>query len=207
MPKVPVLNVEGSPVGEISLSDEVFGQEVNQSLLHQVIRMHLANARRGTADTKTRANVSGGGRKPWRQKGTGRARAGSIRSPLWRKGGVVFGPHPRDYSYVMPKKARRAALKSALSSKVLENNLVIVEGLAFSEPRTKTMVKILENLKASGKTLLVTALPDENVKKSARNIEGMKTFPVGNLNVYDLLTYPKLVITRDAVLRVEEVLA
>ncbi|MDP2859547.1 MAG: 50S ribosomal protein L4 [Bacillota bacterium] len=207
MPKVPVLNVEGNPVGEIDLSDEVFGQEINSSLLHQVVKMHLANARRGTADTKTRGRVAGGGRKPWRQKGTGRARAGSIRSPLWRKGGVVFGPHPRDYSYVMPKKARRAAMKSALSSKVLENNLVVVDGIALSEPKTKTVVKILENLKVDGKALLVTAIPNENVKKSTRNIVGVKTFPVGNLNVYDLLTHAKLVITRDAVERVEEVLA
>jgi large subunit ribosomal protein L4 len=191
----------------MELDDAIFGAEVNETLLHQVVLMHLANLRRGTAETKTRGRVSGGGRKPWRQKGTGRARAGSNRSPLWRKGGVVFGPHPRSYSFVMPKKARRAAMKSALSSKVKENNLVILDGLAMDEPKTKAMAAILSNLNVAGKALVVMAAPDQNVSKSARNIQGVKAAQVGNLNVYDLLVHDKLVITRDAVTRVQEVLA
>lgn len=207
MPKVPVYDTGGKPVGEMELDDAIFGAEVNETLLHQVVLMHLANLRRGTAETKTRGRVSGGGRKPWRQKGTGRARAGSNRSPLWRKGGVVFGPHPRSYSFVMPKKARRAAMKSALSSKVKENNLVILDGLAMDEPKTKAMAAILSNLNVAGKALVVMAAPDQNVSKSARNIQGVKAAQVGNLNVYDLLVHDKLVITRDAVTRVQEVLA
>lgn len=207
MPKVPVYNTEGQTVGEIDLRDDIFGVEVNEPLLHQVVVMHLANRRRGTADTKTRAEVSGGGRKPWRQKGTGRARAGSIRSPLWRKGGVVFGPHPRSYAFTMPKKARRAAMKSALSSKVKENNIIVLENLQFNEPKTRVMAGILSKLNVDRKALIVIPAADQNIIKSARNIEGVKAAPVGNLNVYDLLKHDKLVITKDAVAKVEEVLA
>ncbi len=207
MPKLPIYDIEGNSVGEIDLNDDIFGANVNESLLHQVVRMHLANKRRGTASTKTRAQVRGGGRKPWRQKGTGRARAGTIRSPLWRKGGVVFGPHPRSYSFTMPKKARRLAMKSALSSKVHEGDLIVLEELKFDEPKTRAMAKVLANLNVDRKALVVISEPDEMVSKSARNIEGVKSFPVGNLNVYDVLRHDKLVITKDAVAKVEEVLA
>ena len=207
MPKVPVYNQDGQTVGEIELSDKVFGSEVNEALLHQAVVMHLASLRRGTHDTKTRAEVSGGGKKPWRQKGTGRARAGSNRSPLWRHGGVVFGPHPRSYRFSMPKKARRVALRSALSSKLGEQDLIVLDSLQMAEPKTKAMARILENLKATRSAFLVTAGPDENVMKSARNIAGVKAAPVGNINVYDVLKHKKLVLTKDAVAAVEEVLA
>ncbi len=207
MPKVDVLDTSGTKVGEMELSDSVFGVEINEHLLHTAVRMHLENSRVGTADTKTRAEVSGGGRKPWRQKGTGRARQGTIRSPLWRKGGIVFGPHPREFGFTIPKKARRLALKSALTSKLQSGEMVVLNGLTLSEPKTREMAKILSNLNASKSALLVTAEPDETVARSARNIEGITTSTAQNLNVYDLLSHEKLVITRDAVARVEGVLA
>lgn len=205
MPTVALYNVKGEQVGEIELSDAVFGVAVNEPVIHQVVRMQLANQRRGTASTKTRAEVRGGGRKPWRQKGTGRARHGSIRSPIWRGGGVVFGPKPRDYGFTVPKKMKRLALRSALSAKVAAGELLVLEDLKFEKPRTKQMVEVLSNLKVTGKALVVTAGPDEIVAKSARNIPGVKSIPATNLNVYDLLLHDKLVLTKDAVAKVEEV--
>jgi len=205
MPKVPVYNMEGAQVGEIELRDDIFGAPVNTAVLYEVALMYQANQRKGTHDTKTRGEVAGGGRKPWRQKGTGRARHGSIRSPLWRKGGTVFGPHPRDYSYSVPKKVRRVALKSALSDKVNENNLIVVDSLTFAAPKTKDMVKVLDNLKVEGKALIVTASHDEVVEKSARNIPGVSVMTAPSLNALSLLNHDKLIMTRDAVLKVEEV--
>ncbi|MHB1421499.1 MAG: 50S ribosomal protein L4 [Bacillota bacterium] len=207
MPRVPVYNIEGNQVDEIDLNDTIFGIKVNETVMHQVVVMQRANRRRGTSSTKVRSEVSGGGRKPWRQKGTGRARAGSNRSPLWRGGGITFGPQPRDYSYTMPKKVRRLALKSALSSKVLDGNLVVVDEITMQQPKTKDMAKILGSLGVARKALVVTAKMDENVQKSARNIPGITPLTAASLNVYDLLLHDKLVITRDAVNRVEEVLA
>jgi len=207
MPKVAIYNVNGDQVGELDLSDAVFGVAVHRQALFDVVNKHLASKRRGTHDTKTRAEVSGGGRKPWRQKGTGRARHGSTRSPIWRSGGIVFGPHPRDYSYRLPKKVRRLAMRSALSSKVEGGSIVVLEELAMETPKTKDMVKILGNLKVNNKVLVVTANRDETVFKSARNIPGVKPLSVPGLNVYDLLAHNTLVITKDAVARVEEVFA
>lgn len=207
MPKVAIYNVNGDQVGELDLSDAVFGVAVHQQALFDVVNKHQASKRRGTHDTKTRAEVSGGGRKPWRQKGTGRARHGSTRSPIWRSGGIVFGPHPRDYSYRLPKKVRRLAMRSALSSKVEGGSIVVLEELAMETPKTKDMVKILGNLKVNNKALVVTASRDETVFKSARNIPGVKPLSVPGLNVYDLLAHNTLVITKDAVARVEEVFA
>jgi len=207
VPKVAVVNTNGERVGEIELSEDVFGQPVNEAVLHEVVVMHLANRRRGTHDTKTRAEVRGGGRKPWRQKGTGRARHGSIRSPIWRGGGIVFGPHPRDYSYSVPKKVKRMALKSALSAKVKEGKLIVLDALTLAEPKTKEMVNVIDNLKVNNGALFVTAERDLNVEKSTRNIPGFKSLEARQLNVYDLLDHDNLVLTRDAVTRVEEVLA
>ncbi|SHF10585.1 large subunit ribosomal protein L4 [Desulfofundulus australicus DSM 11792] len=207
MPTVAVYNTNGERVGEIHLQDEVFGVPVHMSVLHDVVVWQLAGRRRGTHDTRTRGEVRGGGRKPWRQKGTGRARHGSIRSPLWRKGGIVFGPHPRDYSYRLPRKVRRLAMKSALSAKVQDGKIVVLEDLKLEQPRTKDMIRILGNLKVNDKALVVTADREENVFKSARNIPGVKPMAADSLNVYDLLAHNTLVITRDAVTRVQEVLA
>lgn len=207
MPKVALYNKDGAAVGEIELNDSVFGAEVNPALLHEVVVMQLANRRQGTADVKTRAEVAGGGRKPWRQKGTGRARQGSTRSPQWRHGGIVFGPAPRSYAYTMPKKARRRALVSALSSKVQEGSIFVLDQFSLAEPKTKEVTKLLANLKIGGKALIVTANADQNVYRSARNIEGVAASPALDLNVYDVLKYGSLVITRDAVAKVEEVLA
>jgi len=206
LPKVSVYNIEGDPVEEIELRDDIFGVEPEPAVLHEVVVMQLANRRRGTHDTKTRAEVSGGGRKPWRQKGTGRARHGSIRSPIWRGGGIVFGPHPRDYGYRVPKKVRRLALKSALAGKVREGNLVVLDEFRLSEPKTKEALRVLSRFGAAGGALVVAAEPDPVVKSAVTNIQGVKFLPVGNLNLYDLLRYPKLLITRAALARVEEVL-
>ncbi len=207
MPMVAVYNTEGEQVGEIDLNDAVFGVPVNESVIHDVLVMQLANRRAGTSDTKTRSEVRGGGRKPWRQKGTGRARHGSIRSPIWRGGGVTFGPHPRDYSYSVPKKVKRLALKSALSAKANNGKIVVLEDLPFKEPKTKEMVRVLENLKIDGKALVVTSDRDVNIDKSARNIPGIKPMVARGLNVYDLLVHSTLVITKDAVAKVAEVFA
>ena len=205
MPKVAVYDMNGSQVDEIELSDAVFGIEPHAAVLHDAVVMQLASMRRGTHAVKNRAAVRGGGRKPWRQKGTGRARHGSIRSPLWVGGGVVFGPKPRSYAYKLPKKVRRLAMKSALSSKVRDDELIVLDDLKMEQPKTREMVKVLGNLKADRKALVVSSTYDENVALSARNIPGVKFIQAEGLNVYDILNHDKLILTRDAVARVEEV--
>lgn len=207
MPKVAVYNMLGAQVGEIELNDNVFGIEPNKAVMYEFIKMQLANKRQGTSSTKTRTEVRGGGKKPWRQKGTGRARVGSSRNPVWRGGGIAFGPKPRDYSYKLPQKVRRLALKSALSSKALDNKIIVVDELNFDQPKTKTMVQALEALKVGKKTLVVTADGNVNVVKSSRNIEGIKPMRADFINVYDILKYDTLLMTRDAVAMVEEVFA
>ena len=207
MPKVSVYNVEGKKVSDIDLKEEIFGIEPNEAIIHSVLVNYLANQRQGTQSTKTRAEVRGGGRKPWRQKGTGRARQGSIRAPQWIKGGIALGPKPRSYKYTVNKKERRLAVKSMLSMKVLEQSLVVVDKLAFEEIKTKNMVSALSNLKVTGKTLVMLPEKDEKVQKSARNIEGVKTTLVNTINVYDLLKYNNLVVTLDTVKKLEEVYA
>ncbi|MGG6432945.1 50S ribosomal protein L4 [Anoxybacillus sp. D401a] len=207
MPKVALYNQNGENIGEIELNDAVFGVEPNKHVLFEAVIMQRASLRQGTHKTKNRAEVSGGGRKPWRQKGTGRARQGSIRSPQWRGGGIVFGPVPRSYSYKLPKKVRRLAIKSALSSKVLENNIVVLDNLALEAPKTKEMVKILNNLSVDRKALIVTADANENVILSARNIPGVTVVTASGINVLDVLNHDKLIITKAAVEKVEEVLA
>ena len=207
MPKVDVLDMKGKKVSDIELADSVFGIEPNEAIVHSVLVNYLANQRQGTQSTKTRAEVSGGGRKPWRQKGTGRARQGSIRAPQWVKGGIALGPKPRSYKYTVNKKERRLAIRSVLSSKVLENNLVVLDKAEMKEIKTKDMVKTLANLKVEGKTLILLPEKNENVQKSARNIKNVKTTLVNTINVYDLLKYNKLVVTLDAVKKLEEVYA
>ena len=207
MPKVDVYNIEGKKVSDVELNESIFGIEPNEAIVHSVLVNYLANQRQGTQSTKTRSEVSGGGRKPWRQKGTGRARQGSIRAPQWVKGGIALGPKPRSYKYRVNKKERQLAVKSLLSSKVLENNLVVVDKVELKEIKTKNMVKALDNLKVTGKTLILLSEKNENVQKSARNIEGVKTTLVNTINVYDLLKYNKLVITLDTVKKLEEVYA
>ena len=207
MPKIDVYDINGKKVKELELNEAVFGIEPNEAVVHSVLVNFLANQRQGTQSTKTRSEVSGGGRKPWRQKGTGRARQGSIRAPQWIKGGIALGPKPRSYKYTVNKKERQLAIKSLLSSKVLENNLVVVDSLPLKEIKTKEMVKALSNLKVEGKALIMLSEKNENVQKSARNIEGVKTTLVGTINVYDLLKYNKLVLTLDTVKKLEEVYA
>lgn len=207
MPKIDVYNIEGKKVSDVELKEEIFGIEPNEDVIHSVLINYLANQRQGTQSTKTRAEVSGGGRKPWRQKGTGRARQGSIRAPHWVGGGIALGPKPRSYKYKVNKKERRLAIKSILSSKVLENQLLIVDAIPFKEIKTKNMVNALANLKVSGKTLIMLPEKNENVQKSARNIQGVKTSLVNTINVYDLLIYHNLVITLDTVKKLEEVYA
>ena len=206
MPVVAVYSSSGEQVGEMQLSDKVFGEQVNEAVIHEVVVNQMANARVGTSSTKGRGEVRGGGRKPWRQKGTGRARVGSIRSPLWRGGGVVFGPKPRDYSYSIPKKVRRLAFRSALSAKLAEDNMVVLEELNFEEPKTKNMVEILNRFSEGKKAIVVTGSKNENVEKSARNIPGVIPRTSDRLSVLDLVTYDKLVLTKDAVVRLQEVL-
>ena len=206
MANVTVYNVEGNEVGTMELNDAVFGVEVNEHLVHLAVVRQLANNRQGTQKAKTRSEVSGGGRKPWRQKGTGHARQGSIRAPQWTGGGVVFAPVPRDYEVKMNKKERRAALKSALTSKVQENKLVVVDSLALAEAKTKEMQKVLTNLKAD-KALVVTAGDDQNVVLSARNIADVQTATVSTINVYDVMKHNTVVVTKDAVASIEEVYA
>ncbi len=205
MPTIPVFNLDGETVGEITLSEAVFGVPMNAGLLHQSVVRHQANQRLGTASTKTRSEVSGGGRKQWRQKGTGRARVGSIRSPLWRHGGIIFGPTPRSFAQQMPRKMRRLAVKVALSDKVRQGKFVVLEDLDLPAAKTKEMVKVLANLDAK-KALIVTAGRDDQVQRSARNIPEVETLEAVALNVYDILRHDRLIITRDAVARVEEVL-
>ena len=207
MPKIDVYNIEGKKVSDVELAENIFGIEPNEAVVHSVLVNYLANQRQGTQSTKTRSEVRGGGRKPWRQKGTGRARQGSIRAPQWIKGGIALGPKPRSYYYTVNKKERQLAVKSVLSSKVLENELVVVDSLDMKEIKTKEMVKALNNLKVEGKTLMLLAEKNENVQKSARNIEGVKTTLVNTINVYDLLKYKNLVITLDTVKKLEEVYA
>ena len=207
MPKIDVVDMKGKKVSDLELAENIFGIEPNKTVVHSVLVNYLANQRQGTQSTKTRAEVSGGGRKPWRQKGTGRARQGSIRAPQWIKGGIALGPKPRSYKYTVNKKERRLAIKSMLSSKVLENELVVVDSLPLKEIKTKEMVNALNNLKVEGKTLILLPEKNETVQKSARNIEGVKTTLVNTINVYDLLKYKNLVITLDTVKKLEEVYA
>ena len=204
MPTVAVVDLTGSKVGEYELSENTFGQPVNEYVLHDVVRAHLANCRQGTQSALTRAEVSGGGKKPWRQKGTGRARQGSTRSPQWRHGGVVFAPKPRDYTIRLNKKVKRVAMKSALSGKVNDNELILFENLDIAEAKTKEMVKVLNAVDAQ-KALIVLPEPDEKVERAARNIPGVKTTLVGTLNVYEILKYEKLILTKDSVKKIEEV--
>jgi large subunit ribosomal protein L4 len=207
MPKLNILNVNGQNVGEIELAEAIFGIEVNEHVLYEAVKNQLANKRQGTQSAKTRAEVRGGGRKPWKQKGTGRARQGSIRAVQWVGGGVAFAPKPRDYSYTLPKKVRRLALKSALSSKVQNNEIIVLDALNMEAPKTKEFAQILKNINASKKALVVTAEKNDNVVKSARNIEGVQAATVNTINVYDILKYDTFVITTDAVKKVEEVYA
>ena len=206
MANVTVYNMEGNEVGTMELNDAVFGVEINEHLVHLAVVRQLANNRQGTQKAKTRSEVRGGGRKPWRQKGTGHARQGSIRAPQWTGGGVVFAPVPRDYEVKMNKKERRAALKSALTSKVQENKLVVVDSLALAEAKTKEMQKVLTNLKAD-KALVVTAADDQKVVLSARNIADVQTATVNTINVYDVMKHSTVVVTKDAVASIEEVYA
>ncbi|MBE3593241.1 MAG: 50S ribosomal protein L4 [Thermoanaerobacter sp.] len=206
MPKVAVYNVKGEQVGEIELKDSVFGVPVNVSVMHEAVLNYLANQRQGTHSTKTRGEVRGGGRKPWRQKGTGRARQGSIRAPQWIKGGIVFGPKPRDYSYKLPKKVKRLALKSALSSKVRDNEIIVLDEFKLDQPKTKKVVELLENFNVDS-ALIVVPEGEKNIELSARNIPGVKTLYANYLNTYDILKYDKFIITKDAVGIVEEVYA
>ena len=206
MANVTVYNMEGNEVGTMELNDAVFGVEVNEHLVHLAVVRQLANKRQGTQKAKTRSEVSGGGRKPWRQKGTGHARQGSIRAPQWTGGGVVFAPVPRDYEVKMNKKERRAALKSALTSKVQDNKFVVVDSLAIAEAKTKEMQKVLTNLKAD-KALVITAADDQNVAISARNIADVQTATVNTMNVYDVMKHNTVVVTKDAVASIEEVYA
>ena len=207
MPKVAVYNIDRQQVSDIELNDNVFGVEVNGGLLHQAVVMQLASQRLGTHATKTRAFVRGGGRKPWKQKGTGRARSGSRRSPLWVGGGTVFGPHPRSYAFSMPRKQRRLAIKCALSDKVQEDSLFVLDALDFEAPKTKQVVKLLQTFEIDNKALIITAEEAENVERSSRNIPGVKAINTTGLNVYDILNHDKLFVTKDAVARIEEVLA
>ncbi|KEI95483.1 50S ribosomal protein L4 [Clostridium botulinum] len=206
MAKVDLFNQNGEKVGDLQLADSVFGVEVNTYAMHQVVKALLANKRQGTQSAKTRAEVSGGGIKPWRQKGTGRARQGSIRAPQWIHGGIVFAPKPRDYRMSIPKSMKKVAIKSALTSKVNENLMVVVDEIKLETPKTKEVVKMLNAFNAK-KTLIITNNAEENVYKSARNIEGVQIIPVNNINVYDVLKYDKVVITKDAVSKIEEVYA
>ena len=206
MPNVALYDIKGQNIGDIALSETVFGQPVNTAVMHEVVVAHLANCRQGTQSAKTRSEVSGGGKKPWRQKGTGRARQGSTRSPQWRHGGVVFAPKPRDYTIRVNKKVKRLAMKSALSSKVEENELIVFDALNIEAPKTKEMVKVLKAVDVN-KALIVLADKDEAVERASANIQGVKTTLVGTLNVYEILKYEKLILTKASVEKIEEVYA
>ncbi|NLP15482.1 MAG: 50S ribosomal protein L4 [Clostridiales bacterium] len=206
MAKVTVYNIEGKKVGTLELNDAVFGVEINEHLVHRAVVSQLANKRQGTQSAKTRAEVSGGGRKPWRQKGTGHARQGSIRSPQWRGGGVVFAPKPRDYSIKMNRKEKALAIKSALTSRVNSEKLLVLDKFGFDEIKTKKMKEVLDNLKVN-KALIVIGAKDDNVTLSARNLPNVRTVLSNSINVYDILKYENLVITKDAVAQIEEVYA
>ena len=207
MAQVQVYNQEGKKTSKLELADSVFGIEPNEYAMHLAVVSYLANQRQGTQSTLTRSEVSGGGAKPWRQKGTGRARQGSTRSPQWTHGGIALGPKPRDYRYALNKKARRLAMKSALSTKVLDQNMIVLDSLKVEEFKTKTIVAMLKALNVEGKALLVTAEADQKVVKSAANIAGVKTAAVNTLNVYDILNYDKFIVAEDAVAKIEEVYA
>jgi large subunit ribosomal protein L4 len=207
MPKVSVYNVDGNQVGELDLAEGIFGLEPNIHVLHSAVLLQQATLRSGTHDTKGRSEVRGGGRKPWKQKGTGRARQGSIRSPQWKGGGIVFGPTPRSYGFKLPRKVRRLAIKSALSSKAQDNQIIVLDQLSLSQPKTKDITKLLNNLKVVRKALVVTADFDNNVALSARNIPGVKFVAAEGINVLDVMKYDQLIITKDAVAKVEEVFA
>ena len=205
MAKVTMLNMAGEAAGEIELNDEIFGIEINEFAVHEVIKNYLANQRQGTQSAKTRGEVRGGGRKPFRQKGTGRGRQGSLTSPSHIGGGVVFAPKPRDYSYSGPKKVKRLALKSALTSKVQENEIIVIDSLTFAEPKTKEMIKVLENVKAAKKALIVMSEKDENVVRSAANIPGVKTTIVSAMNTYEIVNATSFIVTKAAVEKIQEV--
>ena len=207
MLKTNVYNMSGAVVGEIELSEAVFGVTPNQSVVHDVVKNHLANKRQGTQSALTRAEVSGGGRKPWRQKGTGRARQGSTRAPQWTHGGIVFAPKPRDYSYTLNKKAKRLALKSVLSAKAAEQNIVVVDSIKMDAPKTKEFAAFLKAVGADCKALVVTAAPDANVVKSGRNIPGCEVTFANLINVYDVVNAKKLVVDQEALRKIEEVFA
>lgn len=205
MPKVNVLNMLGEEIEEIQLNDKVFGVDIHEQAVHDVVKSQLASRRQGTQSVKTRTEVRGGGRKPWRQKGTGRARQGSIRAPHWVGGGVTFAPKPRDYSYKVPKKVRKLAMKSVLTSKALNSEIIVLEELKLEAPKTKEIVEMLENLNAKKKALIVMDEKNENVIKSASNIPNVKTILIDALNVYDILNYDSFIITKAALKKVEEV--
>ncbi|MBN2899101.1 MAG: 50S ribosomal protein L4 [Clostridia bacterium] len=207
MPKVDILNVSGERVGEIELNENIFGAEVNVSVLHEVVKNYLANQRQGTQSAKTRSEVRGGGRKPFKQKGTGKARQGTIRAPHYVGGGVAFAPKPRSYRYSLPKKVKRVGMVSALSSKVVSNSVIVLDELSLEAPRTKDMISILRNLKAEKKALVVLGAKNDNVVKSVNNIPGVQATFVGEMNVYDILNHGSFVITKEAVEKIEEVYA
>lgn len=207
MPTVALYNTDGKKVGDIELNESVFGAEIRADVMHEVVVNYLANQRQGTQSTKTRTEVRGGGIKPWRQKGTGRARQGSIRAPQWVGGGVALGPKPRDYRYTVNKKVRKLALKSALSSKVADEDIIVLEDLKFDGIKTKQMTEVLKNLGVTEKALIVLPENDKNVVLSARNIKGVATTFVGSINTYEILKYTKFIIVKDAVAKLEEVYA
>ena len=201
-----VHNIKGENIGEVSLRDDIFNTKVNKYLVHQAVKRYLANRRRGTASTKNRSEVRGGGAKPWKQKGTGRARAGTNSSPIWVGGGIVFGPAPRDYSFSFPKKMKVAALKSALSDKLENKKIIIIDKLSLEENKTSKMVEILKNLQAFKKPLIITEKEDSTIALSVRNIKGAQVLPVSKINTYDLINHEKIIITKKALKRIEEVL-
>ncbi|MDQ2087582.1 50S ribosomal protein L4 [Herbivorax sp. ANBcel31] len=207
MPKVDVFDINGKVIGDIELNENIFAVDVNKGAVHQVVVNQLANKRQGTQSAKTRSEVRGGGAKPWRQKGTGRARHGTTRSPHWTKGGVTFAPKPRDYSYTIPKKVRRLALKSALSSKVADNEILILDSLNLDSIKTKHMAEILKNLEVDESAVIVIPEKNDNIVKSSKNIPGIKTLLVNTINVYDIVKHNKFIVTRDAVSKIEEVYA
>ena len=207
MINVKVYDMKGKETGTIELNENIFGIPVNMVVLHEAVKNYLANQRQGTQSTLTRTEVRGGGKKPWRQKGTGRARQGSTRAPQWNHGGVALGPKPRSYRYSMNKKAKRLAMKSAFSAKVADGSLIVLDSLTFDAPKTKDMVAVLDALNVESKALVVIPAPDVNVVKSAKNIEGVKTLYVNTLNVYDIMKYEKFIVTKDAISKIEEVYA
>ncbi len=205
MPIVKVYNMQGSQTDEIDLKESVFGIKANEALVHQAVKIYLASKRLGTHKTKKRDEVRGGGKKPWRQKGTGRARAGSIRSPLWVGGGTIFGPHPRSYTFTMPRKARRIAIKSALSSKIESSEIIVIDEIKLAEIKTKQIVEFLKNFDSPKKALIITAVKNENILKSSLNITGVKSIISVGINVFDLLYHDKIFVERAAISKIQEV--